>query len=276
VTYQPDITGVRAKIERAKEHVRDLELPISQFEQLIANGVVAYNEPDTGDRVFRVKIPYQPPLRWATIIGDAVHNLRSSLDILVAELVRGKGNPVTRHTGFPIYNSVDAFTDAFKSGYPAKVEGAPDEAVDLIKATKPYKGGNDALWYIHRLDIVDKHSLLIAVISRREGTVYDMSHHRVTWDSIHNPSRIAEAWKWWSLEHFDDYTGPLKEGAVIDRIPAQFRSHVDVDPQFAFRVSFGENEVVQGQAILPALYNYVNFVEGIVEPFLPLFSRDAS
>jgi hypothetical protein len=37
------------------------------------------------------------------------------------------------------------------------------EAIDAIDATKPYAGGNDALWRIHKLNNVDKHRLLITV-----------------------------------------------------------------------------------------------------------------
>ncbi len=39
----------------------------------------------------------------------------------------------------------------------------PKAAVDAIDATKPYKGGDDRLWRLHRLNNIDKHRLLITV-----------------------------------------------------------------------------------------------------------------
>jgi hypothetical protein len=35
--------------------------------------------------------------------------------------------------------------------------------IDAIDATKPYKGGNDQLWRLHRLNNIDKHRLLVTV-----------------------------------------------------------------------------------------------------------------
>ena len=36
---------------------------------------------------------------------------------------------------------------------------------DAIDAAKPYKGGNDELWVLHRLDIADKHHALLTTVT---------------------------------------------------------------------------------------------------------------
>ena len=39
----------------------------------------------------------------------------------------------------------------------------PAAAMTAIDALKPYRGGHDVLWRIHRLDNVDKHRVLLTV-----------------------------------------------------------------------------------------------------------------
>ena len=257
--------GVCTKIERAKEHIRDLESPIGRFEQVVSDGVVAYDESDTGDRVFVARVPEQPPPRWSAIIGDAVHNLRSVLDLLVCELVRVHSGPsaVTEQTGFPVNRDANGF----KSGYHTKVDGAPNDAVRLIKELKPYKGGNDTLWTLHRLDILDKHRLLLTAVTRHMITV---SHYKPRGDDV-----LFSAWKRYRAAHWEGMVErkSLEDGVEIDRIPARFRPHVDVDTEFAFHVTFSESEVVEGEAVIPTLYQLADFVEGTVEAFLPFLNQ---
>ena len=86
-----DLTiGIYAKIERAKEHATDLAEHIERFFQRELYRVLAENDPDTGDRAFRVQVIEQP-LRWAAMIGDTIHNLRSALDLLARRLVLANG-----------------------------------------------------------------------------------------------------------------------------------------------------------------------------------------
>jgi hypothetical protein len=258
--------GIYVKVERAKEHVRDLETLVQGFLQSNPYEIVVQDEPDTGDRVFRVKVNSEPPLKWSAIIGDAIHNLRAALDLLVCELVRGEGNPVTVETGFPIFKSAKAF----KSGFSGKVKGAPKEAIDLIKRAKPYKGGNEPLWWLHRLDIADKHRVLITVGSAYHSFILDAARafddfpdlppELVIPQDVTIPIAIKPADRQW----------PLKDGAIVFKVSRESRSKMDENTQFAFEVAFGEGEVVQGEPLIPTLHQLVEFVEGLMEPFLPL------
>lgn len=263
--------GVYVKVNRAKEHVRDLETLVQRFLQTNPYTIVVQDEPDTGDRVFRVKVLRKPPLELAAIVGDAIHNLRAALDLLICELVRGEGEAVMDTTGFPVAKSAEAF----KSGHLRKVKGAPKEAIDLIKRAKPYKGGNEPLWRLHRLDIADKHRILIAVGSVHENVIVDagamfreFKAATLGIDPSEIPSMpvaINPADKQW----------PLKDGAEIYRIRTTVReSHEDEDVQFTIGVAFGEGEVVQGELLVPTVHQLVDFVEGFIEPFLPLLRND--
>jgi hypothetical protein len=100
------LTGCFAKYQRAQEHFDSLNAKVlDRYGEgghptfLISRGI----DPDNSD-VFRwiVESVDEPPLEWATIVGDVVHNLRSSLDHLVYELsfLGTRGSPGSR-TSFP-------------------------------------------------------------------------------------------------------------------------------------------------------------------------------
>jgi hypothetical protein len=115
-SYQPDFSGVWAKIERAKEHLDALRretglgigTPIPDTYRIPMR--LEY-EPSSGDHVFRATatIPEDAVRRVGILVGDIAHNLRSALDHLVWQLslVRTKGrepsNP--KIIQFPIQDS---------------------------------------------------------------------------------------------------------------------------------------------------------------------------
>jgi hypothetical protein len=263
------------KVERAKHHFRDLHARYEGFREANPYEAVAYDEPHTGDLVYKAKVPDQPPLWWSTIAGDCVHNLRSSLDLLVCEMVRAEGEPVTSYTEFPIARSPDAFS----SSYIRKVKGAPQGAVEIIKEAKPYKGADNPFWRLHQLDIADKHKLLVPV-----GTVHHRTVKTLTLDEFFaaRPG-TTEA----TMEEVvtpppgivaPELSFPVKDGAEIYRVPARLRTdpkaQMHMYPEFEFEIAFGEVEVVKGEPLIPTLNKLIQFVEGFIKPFPPLFSQE--
>jgi hypothetical protein len=222
---QPDFAGVWIKVDRAKHHFRDLQARYERFQEAKPYRAVAYDEPDTGDFVHRVEVSEQPPLFWSAIAGDCVHNLRSSLDLLVCEMVRANDKPVRKRTGFPVFGSEASYSNAFDPGPPGGIKEVPQCAVDLIKKAKPYNGADNPFWRLHQLDIEDKHKLLVPVGTAHKGTI--------------NSYTMADV-----LEAYPDATtinlfemptaqgigisvlrlpSPLKDGAEIYRVPARLR-----------------------------------------------------
>jgi hypothetical protein len=274
VIRQPDFTGPRIKVERAKEHFANLKRLNAELRQSEPYQVVTENDPETGDLVFKAKVSRQPPPYWGTIVGDIIHNLRSSLDLLVCELVRAQGMQVKPNTGFPVFKDATAFTNAFKSGTPGQIKGAPQAAVDLIKKAKPYNGGNEALWRLHRLDIADKHKLLIPVGMAYQSVILDMAR---SFDDLDVPSSLRSGLQDLSAPisiPVADRQYPLKDGAILFKVAGGSSSKVYENTQFAFEVAFGEGEVVEGEPVFPTLSQLGQFVEGFVELFPPLFSQE--
>jgi hypothetical protein len=73
---------------------------------------------------------------------------------------------------------------------------------------------------------------------------------------------------------------PLEDGAEIYRVPTGLRNdptaQMHVYPQLVIEIAFGEVEVVEGEPIIPTLHQLIQFVEGFVELFPPLFSQESS
>jgi hypothetical protein len=147
------------------------------------------------------------------------------------------------------------------------------DAIDAIDAIKPYKGGNDTLWLLNKLNNIDKHRLLIAV-------GYSNYFRSIT------PSERAAIKKTFAGSHgrdvpfpYPDGTDlfvpfkapifPLKTGDELLTIPG---SEVEEELKCNFIVAFGEPGVGEGKPLLETLQQMVNLVDNIVLTFRPLLA----
>lgn len=154
-----DLTGCRAKIERAKNHISEFDRERVAFLDTNPYVVVTKFNPKT-DVTESIMGPLPSmPTNLSTITGDAVQNLRSALDYLAAELVRSAGKD-PKLVYFPICESAKKYMTDSKG----KTNGMPPEAKKLIDSIEPYGGGyGDDLWILHTLNNADKHRLLMPV-----------------------------------------------------------------------------------------------------------------
>lgn len=129
-------------------------------------------------------------------IGDAIHNLRASLDYVVSELL-GWGN--TRLT-FPMGETREELESSFRTaglepcslcgrggkgkGRNAAIELAlPGFGQMLVEDIRSYKAANGFLWPLNKLDVRDKHRLVVPVLNVYEVTginVVDCNSNRMT------------------------------------------------------------------------------------------------
>lgn len=166
--------GVAAKTDRAIEHLKELQGELRVFrEQPHPYAFFNTVDPDRGHFVFRLHPAWDTgtTARWAAMVGEVVHNLRSALDHLVWECVRLGGAEPGPHTAFPICRAEPevgfaAWATAAPSTRrrrPGKLYGLGEEAVSVIELFQPYKetpAGNlleqiDSLWQIdkHRMPL---------------------------------------------------------------------------------------------------------------------------
>jgi hypothetical protein len=181
-------------------------------------------------------IPDNIPL----ILGDAVHNLRVALDYLACELVRSAGVE-PKGVYFPICETVERYMS--EAG--GKIKGMPQAAKDEIDKIRPYGGGNDGLWGLHKLDIIDKHRLLPTVGMRVGSWQVNLSL---------TPTEYNFA-----------MPSALEEGDTIGWIPGNHET--DKSMSVTADIAFGEPEVFQGQLIVETLTQLVTMVKAIVSHF---------
>lgn len=96
------------------------------------------------------------PLAFSAEAGAYINSIRSALDMLATALVERHGLPIKPDDiYFPIKKSEDAFKED------KIVKALPDAERKIVESLKPYCGGNELLWALHRLDILRKHRRLL-------------------------------------------------------------------------------------------------------------------
>jgi hypothetical protein len=153
----PHFKGAYAKIERAREHVAELRREVAAF--AATHPVkMEVSKPSGGQVGISLAMTFNGvPDRISTILGDALHNLRSALDHAAGDLVRAaKGNP--RGVYFPFCDDPADLPDMIRA---KKLHRAGPWAVALLESLQPYRGGNIMLRGLHDLDVHDKHQALV-------------------------------------------------------------------------------------------------------------------
>lgn len=220
-----DLSGVDAKIEWSKAHLAALTQAIEDTLKTHPYRFAGEMDPETGKYVLSVHdLPPTDPT-WSLRVGDVVHNLRSALDHLAWQLVILDGGTPYKKTQFPIRKS------PLKDGQPSPTQLQPaisNQAIlDALEAVQPYRRPgtesadyrHDALWRLHRLDIIDKHRLLLVV-----RATLDVGGMWWGWWGEHDhPSKV-----WLNM-------APLSEGDVVARFdnrghepPPEWDPHADI------------------------------------------------
>jgi hypothetical protein len=260
------LVSARTKVERAKKHIEELQLVLKAF--LDARPYkVGTKRDNEGRLIYYVTSVDEPPSDLAAIVGDVLQNLRSALDHVAFRLVAvGVNGPIKPwQTEYPVADSA--------AEYPAlrdrKVRGARQDAIDAIDATKPYAGGNDALWRVHKLNNVDKHRLLIAVGSNFRsvdvgGDLWrTMEEMRTKFYPDSPPSAAIPIFL-----RPADRLFPLKVGdELFITLPD---AEVDEKREFRFDVAFGEPGVMDGEPIIETLQHLADLIDGVVAGFATL------
>lgn len=254
--YEGRLVGPLAKLERAKAHIDNFDAARDEF--IATDPYVRWtkDDPKFGDLVYYIEVkPHAAEgLRDLSLItGDAVHNLRSALDLLAWQLVEAHSGKPGDGTMFPIWHSEGQFL----GGGPGRMRGAHPDAIKALRGLNPYKGGNESLWRLNRLDATDKHRLLLAVGAMHTETVLRFTlWGESRWQTIPNPGLRA-----------------LEDGAEIFRIPRSAREYFEdqPDPEFSFVIALREPETpdfLDMDIALDSLWTYTGFIIELFEPFL--------
>lgn len=262
------LTGLEAKLERAGAHIAELERVCKAFSPHCQVTVTV--DEWSGDYIYMVTSVSEVPPEIPAIMGDVLQNLRAALDHLVYRLFlsgTSGGAGDGKHIFFPIFDDYAAFTAQLVG----RVRGMRQDAIDAITALKPYQGGNDVLWRLHRLNIIEKHRLLIAVASANLA-------HSMT------PAQREEILKRFYGSYPADHPAPDLAGVLVTRDTPHFplkagdlllrlrESEVEAFTRFYFDIVFDEPGVMQGKPVMEALQEMFNTVRDVIGQLEPLFA----
>lgn len=143
--------GSRQKLVRAKEHIASIEASIAEW---LAGKWCTCTLIQGADGPPKLQMAiHGAPRKYEETLGDALHNLRSALDLTAVEVVRIHGGN-ERGVKFPFSDTAAELDQAIKS---ANFHRASPAAQSLVRALQPYNGGNKLLRGLHDLDVENKH-----------------------------------------------------------------------------------------------------------------------
>jgi hypothetical protein len=257
------ILFVQAKLQRARGHLLQLQVLHSAYIDSTPYEVDCRQDPDTRRPVYFIRSIKPPSIELALTAGDVLHNTRSALDHLAYQLVcvgTGHEGP-HRNVQFPIGDDAKDYADKRRRW----TKGMRPDALAAIDSLKPYKGGNDTLWRLHRLDNVDKHRLVITIGSAYRsvniGAVTSRLFRKLSPDTAQSIPEFSAFFR------PADRLFPLTVGTRV------FGGAID-EPcdkvEFRFELAIGEPGVVNGEPLLETLSQMISAADKVLKDFEPL------
>ncbi len=266
------LDGVDHKIGRAKAHLADLQERIGAVVDPDKQRFTLEYDSQTGKHRLDVFGVPAVPIEWSLIFGEALFNLRASLDHLAWQLVLLDGGKPNRYTQFPIRQT--PFDD---SGIRIPTQLKPAiKRTDILKALEesqpyvaydvvPYNGAVadyrlSLLWQMARLNIIDKHRVLLVMLCA--PNVDNM------WWGLREGERNPDFIVNWSA---------LKDGSPIGWLDFHgAEPPADFDPHPAIQVVVNEADTprLAANSVTNVLGVFIHNVEDLIINlrFRPLFS----
>lgn len=150
------------KLERAREHIEALDAEIDAFIKSKPFSFEKEINAEGTHQIHRLKVTATPDRRLPLILGDAVHNLRATLDYLICQLVLAKDSKADcSGSQFPILRNE---TDWKQRYVKRMIDGVDDDPLKIVKGFQPYHYGDTyhehVFWGLAVLSNRDKHRTL--------------------------------------------------------------------------------------------------------------------
>ncbi len=241
----PPFSGARLKIKRANQHIDELVAVLDAFSQSDYYSLSFEDYPDSRNCDVHFEFTKPIPDILPCIIGDTIHNSRSALDLAVWEIVALAGGTPDKYTRLPFTETRQKLEDTIQRG---KIKTAGAIVADFIVDTiKPYRGGNDTLFALHDLDIVDKHRLLIPVLSL--AAIGGVSFF----------TRDGRAFENAAIDF-----GPCAESdSKVVRYPGKITKH----GKPALLILFDKDQPFEGHSVIPTLHHISDYVSRTIDAF---------
>jgi hypothetical protein len=256
------LDGICAKIQRADEHIRNLNADINSL--IGGDTYRLVSEPDTDPRecILSVVGP-EPPRRLSAIAGEVIHQLRSSLDHLVWQLVIANKKTPNRSHQFPICHTPEKFKEACDRG---RIEGIAASARSLIEARQPYKNSKDIkrhfLYVLREMDDTDKHRLLNLVVARAIPRELSIGGKEPGTGKNGDPIELV------GISPPKGPQGPTEQGTEVLRLRfGKPEPDVKVTGKPIVQIVFGDLGPITEQPVIDIVLQLRNKVVGLINSF---------
>ena len=247
--------GTELKIVRAKSHIRELENQLVDYVKSKPFKVVIESEDGGSNHLWTLRVKHDIPMIFAAIIGDVIHNLRASLDLLATELVEHAGQDA-KNVYFPFGNDADGLEKMIKK---IRIDKAGQGVVDIVRDLKPYTGGNKLLRSLHDLDIIDKHKSLVPV-----------AHYA----GIKNFQMNGASGPMLTIQNL--HCGPIRDGMVLMSLPPAGNVRVGQSFNPLLKLCLDEDVIERDEELVETMHKYVDMVEDILQRFKDLVAKENS
>lgn len=173
------LAGVHAKLARAHQHLLTLEQAVLAYVRQRPYRVdvesAGVNSEGNLFRYVARQNPGVPPPHadLSLLVGEALYQLRSSLDHLVHELVIGNGGSAllagSRHHQFPVFETAQGYEEKAARMIAGVTLGAATRISESQPFTWPGRPRAHPLWLLQDLNNIDKHRFVpLAVVGLDE------------------------------------------------------------------------------------------------------------
>jgi hypothetical protein len=155
------------KIQRARKHITDIhELGLAFGRHPDCYAAWIDNHAESGQNFFCIDIREDlfPADEIALTAGDALHNLRSALDLMFYQVALKCSGIPTRWNTFPIRDTREALIDHWLNSALKQRQVTAELGAFIVDTIKPYKTGNHSIWALHQMNISDKHEFFVPAL----------------------------------------------------------------------------------------------------------------
>lgn len=249
MTADERLSLVRNEIEGADQEFQKFEAARKAFWKTNPYEFRLKANPETGHGIYYMGRVESVPVDLRILAGNIFNKLRGSLDALSHQLVLTNGEISTADTGYPFCETASEY----ESVSVGKVQGMGQDAIEVIRETKPYRGGNKDLWFLYEASTVSKDHPPAMAIVWIEQTLVPKSNK-----SVFAMTDLGVPW----------FT-PLKAGDILapDVDPAVYK-----EVNTTFGIAFSQPEIRKLNTASKVLEKLIQFTDNFVCTFRPLLT----
>jgi hypothetical protein len=241
-----DFAGVKEKLKRTNENIRNIESEVAAFFKESEYPVLPEDNTEMLLKAIQYHRDRKIPPRFSVLAGEIVHHLRSCLDHIVWQLSSSAYRKKHRlHIAFPVFTEKPVDKEKIAS-YERKIKGITDpDVVGLIEHFQPYNSPdptNTYLYIVHNFDRIDKHrELVLCFPTGAREFPPDLQSFVARYQREHPELRSVE-------------------------VAINLKAYGKLVPQIAFK-EFGRREV---QPVVQGLMELNNFIVTVIAQFAQL------